>query len=143
MLQLAGVVAVEVTGGPAIDFVAGRKVFILLCHDTILGLILFCSQGNDVSVNQQNGFRKLSKLLVAYEGFSVFKYCLCCIVFHFAGFTCITTRRKIAKCHKRYATLSFSREISNPFAINAMCKAPSICTCFCNQIFPLSIVYGQ
>lgn len=39
--QLAGVVAVEVTGGPTIDFVAGRKVSILQCHNNFLGLILF------------------------------------------------------------------------------------------------------
>lgn len=73
--QLAGVVAVEVTGGPTIDFVAGRKVSLLQRHDTILGLILFQLQGNDMSLNQQNGCRKFSKLLVAYEGFSVIKDC--------------------------------------------------------------------
>lgn len=140
MLQLAGVVAVEVTGGPTIDFVAGRKVSILQCHSTILGLNLFQLQGNDMSVNQQNGCRKLSKLLVAYEGFSVIKDCLCCILFLFAGFTCITTRRKIAKCHKRYATLSFSRGIVNPYAISAICNVPCYTSLFLQSNISLGVV---
>jgi len=29
IFQLAGVVAVEITGGPTIDFVPGRKVYII------------------------------------------------------------------------------------------------------------------
>jgi len=30
VFQLAGVVAVEITGGPTIDFVPGRKVYIYI-----------------------------------------------------------------------------------------------------------------
>lgn len=36
LVQLAGVVAVEVTGGPAIEFVVGRKVRLYLWSYTLL-----------------------------------------------------------------------------------------------------------